>query len=748
MAAQRDDVPLAACMAVALCAGAGAALLPGLGADAAGLVLFILFALAGVWLPGRALAALTGADKAGLPACGAFVYGTALLALAAALGGAAGLHGLVWVLPALGAAGWLWLRRRARRADAPGQPAGAGPALRTGPRWPWVLAWAAGLLLYAVGAAPRLAHPAAAGALIPDQDFLWNLGNARAFLAGFAPADLRVSGYTLTYHWLTELLAAGFAMAGVPVYDALAFGLPPAALGAALACIRELGGLWFAASPAKTARRQQALFAALVLCAGSGGLWKVFSGRDPFWNMTQRHVLTNINGWTTALFLLCCTLACAAVLLAGRAAQAGPALGVGVCAFTLLALAKGPVAGVAALALLAGAAAAWVFAAAGPGQAPAAANPAGPVPVGAARGALAAGRRRRGAFAAAVYGGLCCGVFLLVYRVLFAAGAGASVVFSPTGTLEKSWFANLLALARAVLPGWAFPAAVVLFWLALAVCWAPAAAPLALAGFVRGLARPGRLPARQWVAAALAGGGFLAFCIFDHEAMSQMYFAFAAAVGMALLAAEYAPALAAWARQAAGGPVRRVCRRVCALALAALAAAGFATGLCNAAALAGQGLSARGASPQAALADGWDLALTAADEAAAAALAEILPAGCGRTFATNRIHTGRALEGLSNVYSGLSGCQGWFEGFKYAVSNLGMEPDDVSARLEALRAALLADTPEELAAALPEEVTVLVYSTAAAEKGWDVLEGRAPGAGLAGLEVLYKNADVILYKVR
>src|SRR5699024_6580981 len=125
-------------MAVALCAGAGAALLPGLGADAAGLVLFILFALAGVWLPGRALAALTGADKAGLPVCGAFVYGTALLALAAALGGAAGLHGLVWVLQALGAAGWLWLRRRARRADAPGQPAGAGPALRTGPRWPWV----------------------------------------------------------------------------------------------------------------------------------------------------------------------------------------------------------------------------------------------------------------------------------------------------------------------------------------------------------------------------------------------------------------------------------------------------------------------------------------------------------------------------------------------------------------------------------------------------------------------------------
>ena len=47
------------------------------------------------------------------------------------------------------------------------------------------------------------------------------------------------------------------------------------------------------------------------------------------------------------------------------------------------------------------------------------------------------------------------------------------------------------------------------------------------------------------------------------------------------------------------------------------------------------------------------------------------------------------------MYSGLSGCQGWFEGFKYAVSNLGMEPDDVSARLEALRAALLADTPEE-----------------------------------------------------
>lgn len=694
-----------------------------LGASGGGLVLFAAFALGGVWLPGRVLAGLAGADKAGVRRTASLVLGTALLAGAAALGGATGLHGLVWALPALGLAGRALTRRRIpwgpvlrRRGDGPA----AG--------WPWLLAFGALALLWAVGAAPGLAHPAAVGDVTPNQDFLWNLGNVQAFLQGFPPRDLRFAGYPLTYHWLTELLAAGFAMAGVPAYDALAFGVPLAALAAVLACVRELGGVWFSAAGPAGARRRTALLAALLLGAGSGGLWKVLSGRDPFWNMAQRHVLTNINGWATALFLLCAVLACAALLWQGR----GPAAlgaGLGLAAFLLLCLAKGPVAGVTALAL---ALAAGLRLALGAGQQDG--------------GALAAAAARRGERLCALYAGGCLLVFAGVYAALFSAGAGSSVAFSLTGTLEKSWFGNLLALARALLPGWAFAAALPFFWLALAVCWAPAAAPLAIGGFAAALRRFPRIPGQTLLAAGLAGGGFLAFCLFDHESMSQMYFAFAAGAGMALLAADAAPALFARARQGAGA--RRAARGALCLAAAALAAAGFATGALNAAAMVREGLAARASFGGPARADGWDLALSAGDEAAAAALAEILPAGGDAVFVTNRIHSGRALEGLSNVYTGLSGRQSWMEGFKYARSNLGVSLEEVLARLEAVRAALRADTAAGVRAALPGNAAVLVYSKTAAARGWDILEGEAPGAGPAQLPVLYENDDVILYDLR
>ena len=56
----------------------------------------------------------------------------------------------------------------------------------------------------ALAAALCFALPAAAdGAVVPQQDFFWNVGNAQSFLLGFPPQDLRFSGYTLTYHYLS-----------------------------------------------------------------------------------------------------------------------------------------------------------------------------------------------------------------------------------------------------------------------------------------------------------------------------------------------------------------------------------------------------------------------------------------------------------------------------------------------------------------------------------------------------------------
>ena len=78
------------CLALVLAVGQGVR--PG------GLLLFLCYALAGVWLPGRVLAGFTGARAAGLLQTASLVLGTGLFALTAALASATGLHGLVWAL--------------------------------------------------------------------------------------------------------------------------------------------------------------------------------------------------------------------------------------------------------------------------------------------------------------------------------------------------------------------------------------------------------------------------------------------------------------------------------------------------------------------------------------------------------------------------------------------------------------------------------------------------------------------------
>ena len=102
-----------------------------------------------------------------------------------------------------------------------------------GPRLP-APAVTALLVLFGL-AAGRAAHPMAVGATVPQQDLYWNAGNAASFALGFPPRDLRFSGYTLTYHYLTELWGYGLhALCGISCYDAVAFVLPPALLAAAL----------------------------------------------------------------------------------------------------------------------------------------------------------------------------------------------------------------------------------------------------------------------------------------------------------------------------------------------------------------------------------------------------------------------------------------------------------------------------------------------------------------------------------
>ncbi len=108
-------------------------------------------------------------------------------------------------------------------------------------------------------------------------------------------------------------------------------------------------------------------------------------------------------------------------------------------------------------------------------------------------------------------------------------------------------------------------------------------------------------------------------------------------------------------------------------------------------------------------------------------------------FATNRMHTGTALKGLFNVYTGLSGRQAYCESFQYAVSNMGDHAGDVMTRYEQMCRIFAPDTTEEELKQLFREtgVTYLVYH--ALSEGSDTQ--------LNCFEQVYQSDVISIYKV-
>lgn len=684
----------------------------------------LALAVLGVWLPGRVLAVSAGARALGLTWTASCVFGLGLFAVCAALGSALRWHWLPWLPAVFGLAGASLFWKKGRR---PRPPFASRATV-------WLCAGALALMaFYCLACAPRFAHAAAAGGVAsPNHDFLWNVGNAKSFLLGFPPQDLRFAGYTLTYHYLSELLCAGLAMAtGADCYAVQGALLPLLGIAFTAGALWELGGVLYRGD-----KKKAAALPALTSLFGSASLWKATAGGDRFFNQSAYHVLTNLNGMGFALGLAAAFLAAASSLFAADGAgESGAADGpmpqgkapdaahpvrlwaLGGVSFALLCFAKGPVAGVAVLALVCAAIVRFF-------------------------GALRAGRARR---AVPVLAGsaLLLIAFGALYAGFFSAGAGTSVRFDPLGTLEATYFSNVVALVRAQAPALLWLAAPLLA-LAHAVCFAPAAVPLALAGGVADLRRVLRLPGEKLLLYAGFLGGFLAFFLFKHEAASQMYFAFFGLLCANALAIENASGLAARCRQSG-----RRAARLCAVPLAALALAGLLTTGFSAAAL------LEAAAPvydRLFVEDGRDLPLTADEERAMAWLAENTPETA--LLATNRSHTGLALEGLSNVYSGLSGRRFYMESFKYARTNLGVPEGEIARRVGAMKALFGADIAPKDAAALcrAEGIDYVVYSRQAARRAWDITE--RPAAGIfagegapEGFSLVFENDDVAVYRV-
>ena len=125
--------------------------------------------------------------------------------------------------------------------------------------------WGALCLFFALSFSARNAHPAAAGSILPEQDLLWNVGNAEAFLRAFPPQDIRFAGVRFHYHYLTELLAAALAaVSGAACYDVFAF------FAGRCSCCRAFGAVRAGAGVLSGARQKGA--ALPVLLFGSSAL--------------------------------------------------------------------------------------------------------------------------------------------------------------------------------------------------------------------------------------------------------------------------------------------------------------------------------------------------------------------------------------------------------------------------------------------------------------------------------------------
>lgn len=663
--------------------GSGAALLP--------LLRVWLIGAAGIYIPGTLLTRLLRSPAAGpqrfVLCC---VFGSTVFALLTVLCGLTGLRFLLpaGVLTAFLVWGLLWLRRL-RQGQRPAPVLAAAPQL--------ALLCAVYILLNALWSV-RYTHPAAAGSIIPSQDFFWNLGNTQSLLQGFPPQDLRVSGVTVTYHYLTELLQAGMILAaGAPAYDTVAFAAyAPVAVGMT-GCLYALGTrLW-----GEKSRRAVALAGMpLWLCCVS--LWKALdSAGSRFGNMLFIHTASNINGQATALAFLAAFFA---LFFAAETDDRTPQTVAGcILAFFLLTFSKGPQAALIALALTA----ALAF-----------------------RLLLAAGHRLLHKKAAVRFTGgnlwlylaVCVG-FWLVYGGLFSAGAGSSMAFSLTGTLELHFFGSILNAGKIVL-GSRWPVLVPVLWAAQGFFIAPAAGTAYLFGALRDIRRPAAIPLPQLTLYAAVPGGLLAFFLFDHYSSSQIYFATAAVFALGVVLLQQLPAL----RQ-----LRSRFGKLLFLGVAALLAAGALTGICHTVSFVTEAAAIRTGITQ----EQPKLPLTADEEAGCLWLAENM--GTDELFATNRMHTGQALEGLSNVYSGLSGRQAYCESFKYALSNMGDQTGDIVERYYRMEELFREDTTPERVREICTQcgITYLLYHPA------------SPGtdAHLQGFEAVYTSPELTVYRV-
>ncbi len=541
------------------------------------------------------------------------------------------------------------------------------------------------LLVYGFAGVVKYAHPALVGEIMLNQDFLWNVGNAQSFSLGLPPSDIRFAGVELRYHFFGELLCAAIsAVSGIAAYNIIAFYSQIVFLPTLVVSLFLLGRYFY------NSVFKANVFTLMIFGLSCLSLHKILpNGHSRFSNSFITSIITNVNSMAIALIFL----SVFAVLLA-RLQRINYRANIGyyvatVLAFLLLCFSKSPIAAIVAIALACTLVAMVVF-------------------------------QRRVLWQEITLFLLLSGGFLLIYIMYFSAGAQASTGFDLDYTLSLGYFSNMLNRISIELP-MLYPIAAVGFMVLQSFCMAPFTLPVFVLAAFSGLGRFRQLSSWQLVCFACGFGGFAAFFLSYHAAFSQVYFAYIAIFCITFIAVEHF----SFAKLSIKTAAFYAC-----LVLSVITSVFLYINLLGSGAR--QLMFNYDILPK----YPYSFIVKADDEQAGAYLRSVMQKG--DTFATNRVHTGVG-EGLSNVYSAFSGMQGYMEGFKYTVSNMGLS-NEVAMERYNFNAALFSGslTHEEMLLECHERgIDYLVFSTQ--------FEGGTEQ--FADFENVFSSETVMIYKV-
>ncbi len=547
-----------------------------------------------------------------------------------------------------------------------------------------LLLFATLLVMFSFTYVVKNAHPSLVGDIVLNHDFLWNVGNAESFKIRFIPEDIRFIGVQLHYHYLTELVAGALSIVtGISAYNILGFYFGPCIIIALIYCLYIFGNAFYKGNQTKTM-----LFTFSMFLFGCASLWKMLpNGQGLFWNTNVYHLISNINSQATGIIFLCIFSTVFLYCVTEKFKVSFIEMGLLFISFFLLCFAKGPVAGIAvcavAITLI------WLF--------------------------VQKKVNGKGLLSAIVLAGM----FIVIYQLFFSSGANTSVQFDISHTLKTTYFAPYLQ--------WIWDRNLYIWYLALPVtmivhtfCMAPFQSFLYACGLGKDIKNLFKLEGDRLYANSALIGGVLAFYLFHHPSMSQLYFIFMALFFINLLAVDMIDRIKArWVKAFA----------VC------FACVGLVTNAFLYVNLVGSGARQLGRNMGIIEKYPYEFVMNADDEVAMQWLQDNTDTSI--VFATNRIHTGAAREGLSNVYSAMSGRQAFMEGFKYALTNMGVPEAVIKERLAVNDALFDAATSSEELLQLCERagITHIVYC----EQFWGDEEQ------LACFELVFESETVRIY---